>query len=248
VTADVIRLIHSFVAASCAFRFNFSHFTNKFSLYNYIADPTGQPDQNWYYSWDFTSGGSKVHVITIDSELYYWDYLKATPQQAKDFPRMIENQWNWIVADLTAAYDSGQYDWIIAYSHRPMYCSNVDDMPDCSTDAETLRLGVPSGPNGTLQWGIEAALSVRPIDLYFSAHEHSYERTLPVKNGVIDTAQTNPNMYVDPLYPTHIITGAGGCREFYDYYDEVFYGQHGNIQCMHGLISVYRVFPPLAGA
>lgn len=31
-------------------------------------------------------------------------------------------------------------------------------------------------------------------------------------------------MYVDPLYPTHIISGAGGCREYYDYYDEVFYG------------------------
>lgn len=31
-------------------------------------------------------------------------------------------------------------------------------------------------------------------------------------------------MYIDPMYITHVVTGAGGCREFYDYYDNVFYG------------------------
>jgi hypothetical protein len=155
--------------------YNFSHFQNKFSHYNYANDPSGPFDSNWYYSWDFMSGGSRVHVIAIDSELYFWDYASVTEEQKHSFLQGMEAQWNWIRADLIAAYDSGKYDWIFAYSHRPLYCSNVDDVPDCTNDAHTLRDGIPGpqGPNGTLLWGIEEALSVRPIDIYFSAHEHS---------------------------------------------------------------------------
>lgn len=202
--------------------FNFSHYKNKFSLYNYITDPSGTTDDHtWWYSWDYMSGGAKVHVLALDSELYYWDYLHST-EVGGNFPAMIQAQWQWIVDDLTAAYDSGEYAWIFAYSHRPMYCSNTDDVPDCTTDAETLRRGILNA-NGTYQWGFEDALSVRPIDLYLSAHEHSYERTLPVRNGVIDQ-QADLNRYVDPKYPTHIIAGAGGCREYFNYFDEVFYG------------------------
>jgi hypothetical protein len=152
--------------------FNFSHFQNKFSHFNYVADPAGPFDSNWYYSWDFVSGGSRVHVLSIDSELYYWNYADATADQKRSFLQGMEAQWNWVQSDLIAAYDSGKYDWIIAYAHRPMYCSNVDDMPDCSTDTQTLRDGIP-GPNGTLLYGLEAALSVRPVDIFFSAHEHS---------------------------------------------------------------------------
>lgn len=85
---------------------------------------------------------------------------------------MVQQQYNWIVSDLIAAYDSGRYDWIIAYAHRPMYCSNIDDIPDCSSDAEVMRMG----PKGDGQWGIETALSVRPVDMFFAAHEHSYVR------------------------------------------------------------------------
>jgi hypothetical protein len=51
----------------------------------------------------------------------------------------------------------------------------------------------------------------------------SYERTLPVFNGTFD-AQPDANVYVDPLYTTHIIAGSAGCREFFDYFDNVFYG------------------------
>lgn len=161
--------------------------------------------------------------FSLSSSFAFRDYFSATENQRGEFSRMMADQWNWIVDDLTKAYDSGEYDWIFAYSHRPFYCSNTDDIPDCTHDAAKLRKGIPSGPNGEYQWGIETALSVRPIDLYMSAHEHSYERTLPVKNGTIDF-QKDVNKYIDPKYPAHIITGSGGCREYYDYFDEVFYG------------------------
>ena len=30
--------------------FNFSHLANKFNNWNYVHDPKGKPDQNWWYS------------------------------------------------------------------------------------------------------------------------------------------------------------------------------------------------------
>ena len=125
-----------------------------------------------------TSGGSNIHFISVDSELYFWAYSSRaatqhnlTVEQVQNFEQMVQDQYNWIVADLTAAYDSGIYDWIVAYAHRPMYCSNIDDLPDCTDDAERLRVG----PKGDGEWGLETALSTRPVDMYFTAHEHSYE-------------------------------------------------------------------------
>ena len=67
-------------------------------------------------------------------------------------------------------------------------------------------------------------------------------RTLPVKAGKIDQ-QNNTNVYMDPLYTTHIVTGAGGCREFYDFYDEVFYGAWSVIRSAsygYGRMTVYN--------
>lgn len=86
---------------------------------------------------------------------------------------------------------------------------SVDDMPDCSTDAEELRVGLVGG------YGIEDMLVAAGVDVYFTAHEHSYERTFPVYRGLWqqygdDSAN---GTYVDPSYPAHIITGSGGCRE-----------------------------------
>jgi hypothetical protein len=43
-----------------------------------------------------------------------------------------------------------------------MYCSNVDDLPDCSSDAETLRKGI----NGTIG-PMERILGQFDVDIYF---------------------------------------------------------------------------------
>jgi len=206
--------------------FNFSHLANKFSNWNYVSDPLGRPDQNWWYSFDLASGGVLTHYISLDTELYYWDYLRGestAPGQEElkgNYPAMIAAQWHWLVDDLTRAYDSGKYAWIVAYGHRPLYCSNVDSLTDCMSDTELLR----KGPGG--MYGFEAAFSVRPLDIYFAAHEHSYERTYPVSNGgTVDwkSVATN-NLYVSPAAPVHIVAGSAGCREYFDTFDEVFYG------------------------
>ena len=184
---------------------NFSHYINRFSHYNFIANPAGPFDGNWWYSWNFYSGGARVHIVSIDTEVWY-------DEAGSD---RLAAQFAWIQSDLIAAYDSGDFDYIIAYGHRPMYCSNVDDMPDCSSDAQLLRAG---------QYGLERALSVRPVDLYIAGHQHSYERTWPVLNGTIDTTQTDVNVYVDPKFPVHLISGSGGCVEKLDEFDSIFFG------------------------
>jgi len=205
--------------------FNFSHLANKFNNWNYVHDPKGKSDQNWWYSFDLMSGGVLTHYISLDTELYFWDYLTGadavSEQRKNNFRSMIAAQWHWLVADLKRAAESGKYAWIIAYGHRPLYCSNVDDIPDCTVDAETLR----KGPGG--MYGFEAAFASVPgaLDIYFAAHEHSYERTYPVFQGVIDWGSVKTeNLYVDPKVPTYIIAGSAGCREYFDDFDEVFFG------------------------
>jgi len=193
---------------------NFSHFLHRFSNWNYINDPKGGDDKNLYFSWDMMSGGAKVHFLAIDSELYY-QYAKE-PQPPME---RVAAQWHWLRDDLERATKSGDYAFIIAYAHRPMYCSNVDDMPDCSTDAGTLRKGFDH------RYGIETLMHDFNVDLFIAAHEHSYERTWPVYNGTIDKSQeAHPNLYHNPKYTTHIVSGSGGCQEYFDYYDDVFYG------------------------
>jgi len=48
------------------------HYANKLSLYNYIPDPSGKPDQLWWHSYDVMSGGARIHIMSLNSELYYF--------------------------------------------------------------------------------------------------------------------------------------------------------------------------------
>ena len=85
--------------------------------------------------------------------------------------------------------------WIIAFGHRPFYCSN-NDGDDCTTDRSLVRAT------------FEFLFDQYGVDLVLEAHEHSYERLYPV----YDTHTTQFN-YTDPLAPTHIVTGTAGCNE-----------------------------------
>ena len=62
--------------------FNFSHYTNKFSAWNYVNDPKGPSDSNWWYSWDMESGGVLTHYIALDSEIYYCAFFECNQQPA----------------------------------------------------------------------------------------------------------------------------------------------------------------------
>ena len=48
------------------------------------------------------------------------------------------------------------------------------------------------------------------------AHEHSYERLLPVMNRTVVPSPQPDQPYTDPRAPVHITTGSAGCREKVD--------------------------------
>jgi hypothetical protein len=110
--------------------YNFTHYAHRFSNWNYIGDPAGAVDQNWWHSYDLVSGGATTHYIGIDTELYYFRDADphASPAAVAQYMLLIEHQYDRIKADLIEAADSGRYDWIVAYGHRPMYCRCDDTM------------------------------------------------------------------------------------------------------------------------
>ena len=63
-------------------------------------------------------------------------------------------RYAWLDSDLSSARTRG-VDWLIVYGHRPMYCSNIDDLPDCSIDATALRDGWLNQTTGEREYGME---------------------------------------------------------------------------------------------
>ena len=110
------------------------------------------------------SGGACVHFAAINTEMYY-DYVdEETPP---DYSSQRAAQYAWLDHDLAKA--RANCDWVIVYGHRPMYCSDVDSLGDCTSDAQVLREGYKG------QFGMDDIIARHHVDIYFTAHEHSYE-------------------------------------------------------------------------
>ena len=65
----------------------------------------------------------------------------------------IEEQYQWLEQDLIAANSAANRStrpWIIAYGHRPFYCSNIDPT-DCNVSTSRIRLGYVLGLSCLLQ-------------------------------------------------------------------------------------------------
>jgi len=191
-------------------KFNGTHYTERFQLYNILGVKSGSGQNNWWFSWEYLSGGALVHMVAISTEIYYVYVDNEVPP---DFSVQRKAQYEWLQKDLAAAQAKGA-DWIIVYGHRPMYCSNVDDPPSCSNDTNTLKYGI----NGS--YGLEAILKNYSVDIYLSGHQHSYERTYPVYQ---DESQMQENhTYVNSSDPVHIVSGNAGNQEDLDWFGPVY--------------------------
>ena len=138
-------------------------------------------------------------------QVWYYPYAHSIPQIAK--------QYAWLEREL-AETDRTKTPWVVTAAHRPMYCSPNDDWDECHQAAvgpwhrhSFIRKGVLG------KWGFEELLYRYGVDVYFGAHEHSYERFFPVYNKRF---VAGPDAYVDPPAPVHITVGAGGSREGQD--------------------------------
>ncbi|XP_076109731.1 acid phosphatase type 7-like [Mytilus galloprovincialis] len=129
-------------------------------------------DRMWY-SFDI----GPVHFISYSTEVYFLDnelYIQA--------------QNNWLIQDLTSInLNRTAHPWIVAFGHRPMYCSSGDD---CATSDSKVRKG------------LENIFFTYGVDVIIQGHGHSYERLFPLYQG-----QVLSNDYNNPKGPVQLITG-----------------------------------------
>uniref|UniRef100_A0A0B7ASY5 Purple acid phosphatase n=1 Tax=Arion vulgaris TaxID=1028688 RepID=A0A0B7ASY5_9EUPU len=132
-------------------------------------------DQMWY-SLDI----GYVHLISYSTEVFYSGNTK-----------LVSSQHDWLIKDLKAANaNRNTVPWIIAFGHRPMYCTFEDPNLACNlkTNSEKSEL--------------EDIFYHYGVDVVLQSHGRSYERSFPMYKGV----QVTDN-YTNPLGPVHIITG-----------------------------------------
>ncbi|CAH0755502.1 unnamed protein product [Diatraea saccharalis] len=169
--------------------YNFSHYSSRFTMPG--------PNSNLYYSFDV----GPIHFVSISTEVYYFTEYGI---------KLMVEQYEWLKRDLTIAnmdVNRRVRPWVIVFGHRPMYCSNSDDV-DCSVEyTRTGFLGLFALEPLLLQYGVDVALW---------AHEHSYERTWPLYDARVYNGTEEP--YRDPRAPVHLVTGSAGCREGRDHF------------------------------
>ena len=123
------------------------------------------------------------NIFSYSSEVYFT-------------PTGIDKQMAFLERDLAEANKNrDKQPWVIAFGHRPMYCSNLDG-DDCTKVASRVRRG------------LEPVMYKYGVDLIIEAHEHSYERLWPVYNETVTQKD-----YVNPRAPVHIVAGTAGCNE-----------------------------------
>ncbi|XP_067052534.1 acid phosphatase type 7-like isoform X3 [Acropora muricata] len=158
--------------------FNFSHYRHRFSMPQLVWPTTVS---RMWYSFDV----AKAHFIAYSTEVYFTH-------------GPVEEQLVWLTNDLKEANkpeNRAKRPWIIAFGHRPMYCSNIDNH-DCTTLHSVVRKS------------LEPLFFQYGVDIIIQAHEHSYERLWPVFNGTV-----TDHSYNNPKAPIHLISGAAGCNE-----------------------------------
>jgi len=153
-------------------------YIHRFTLPGELAQTTDL--ENLVYSFNY----GNAHFVAIDTE------------SDMDVPKMSNFQLSWLEKDLKSV-DRKKYPWIIVCGHRPMYCSNSDS--ECASGVGGFSI--------YLRNKLEPLFLKYNVDLVFTAHKHSYERTWPVSSA-------NPVFsYNNPKIPAYLVVGTGGNRE-----------------------------------
>jgi len=168
---------------------NFSNFNLRFQM------PMFEKSQNHSYSYNI----GNMHFTSFNLDLI----LQS--------PKSKQSMLDWLEKDLKKAIlNRNNQPWIIAYTHRPIYCSF--DCDDCNRNADLFA-------------EFDSLLRKYDVDLLVSGHTHSYERMLPVEprtkdgktKGRVARFQVMPddsnfNYIVNPRAPVYVVQGASGHR------------------------------------
>eukprot|EP01133_Synstelium_polycarpum_P020365 gene20365-24435_t len=132
---------------------------------------------NAWYSYDYNG----VHFIGFSTEDSY---------------KTSSDQFAWIEKDLKAFRASNPNGWVVAFAHRPMYCSSSFGW--CSP-SESKRNDLISD--------LESVFFKYNVDLFIAGHSHSYERTMPTYNNQVQGDYSNPQATI------HVTIGTAGNQE-----------------------------------
>jgi len=158
---------------------NFSLFNMRFQMPNF------QQSQNHYYSFNL----GNMHFVSFNLELILLE------------PQLESFMLAWLEQDLQKAEQNrDKQPWIIAYTHRPIYCSHHDK--DCNTNPQRFAK-------------FETLLRKHQVDLMVAGHVHFYERMLPIKKGKVAPFQHNQgdkhfNEIINPEAPVYVLQGIAG--------------------------------------
>jgi hypothetical protein len=102
-----------------------------------------------------------------------------------------QDQLDWLVADLTQARAAGAA-WIILYFHKPLF-----------------TVGNKVFEASILRPAMTPILDRFGVDLVLNGHDHNYQRSHPVRGGVVHDAWQSPG-FVSPRGTIDVVTGGGG--------------------------------------
>lgn len=121
-----------------------------------------------------------IHFVVLDS-------TGDADDREESNLRQRGGQFRWLERDLEEAADDPRSAWIVAVLHHPPYSSGTGLVGHGSD--EELR-------------GVLTPLFDRyGVDLVLTGHDHHYERSLPVRGGVVDS---------DTPGTVYVVTGGGG--------------------------------------
>jgi hypothetical protein len=164
-------------------RTKLSNFTAYNTRFRMPSQESGSTSLNMHYSWDY----GLVHFISIDTETGFPGAEEET-KYVEPCGGFSQNQLKWLEQDLKAANASRNIrPWIFVQGHHPMYQGDFIDK--------------------SFQAAMEKLFYDYSVDVYFSGHIHSYERTWPVYQGIPEPTYTNPRA------PMYIMLGGSGNDE-----------------------------------
>ena len=142
------------------------------------------PETKFYYT--FTVGF--VRFLAIHTEAF----LTETS--------MLDSMMKFISQVLDRSLtDKANYPWLVAYGHRPMYCSSIAKATACGKEANIMKSY------------LEPLFHKFNVDLYVNGHVHNYQRTSPVYQGIsVNSFDSSSSIYINPSATLYVTTGGPG--------------------------------------
>ncbi|MGI9295686.1 MAG: metallophosphoesterase, partial [Pseudomonadales bacterium] len=125
-----------------------------------------------YYSFDY----GNVHVVSLDSQLSARDKQQRTTMR------------KWLVEDLS----NNNLDWTIVIFHHPPYTKGSHD-----SDAKAAKKGGIDTPIVDMREEFTPVFEDYGVDLVYSGHSHSYERSYYLTGHTGDANTFDPAAHVE---------------------------------------------------